>query len=218
MPKKASDTSHLDNFTAEELEDILVQLCDKEDVKVSADGNKDALKTVGTNMLDNVGLGGIGKSLFGGDDDKKKSPATSPTEPAAPSKPPAPSRPASDIIRELPPDAKQGLTGIIQSAITAAMESGILGGGGKAGGSNPLFACFGNLLGGGSKASKSNTTMSANDGEASATQVAPTMSMEDIKTPDALFKFITSNPTVKTFVISGVQNFLSKFMQGGAAH
>jgi len=163
--------------------------------------------------LDNVGLGGIGKGLFGGDDGKKKSPATSPA-----AEPAAPSRPAADMIRELPPDAKQGLAGIIQSALAAAMESGILGGGGKAGGSNPLFACFGNLLGGGSKSSKSNATMSANEGEVSAGQAAPTMNMADIKTPDALFKFITSNPTVQTLVISGVQSFLAKFMQGGAAH
>lgn len=61
-PTKAQDTSHLNQFSAEELEDILVQLCDSEGVKVSADDDK-ALKNVGKNALDNIGLGGLGKRI-----------------------------------------------------------------------------------------------------------------------------------------------------------
>lgn len=59
-PTKAQDTSHLDQFSAQELEDILVQLCDSEGVKVSP-GDDNALKNAGKNALDSVGLGGLGK-------------------------------------------------------------------------------------------------------------------------------------------------------------
>lgn len=59
-PTKDNDTTHLDQFSAEELEDILVQLCDAEGVKVSADDDK-PLKNLGKNALDNSGLGGLGK-------------------------------------------------------------------------------------------------------------------------------------------------------------
>lgn len=59
-PTKDNDTAHLDQFSAEELEDILVQLCDAEGVKVSADDDK-ALKNLGKNAMDNAGLGGLGE-------------------------------------------------------------------------------------------------------------------------------------------------------------
>ena len=59
-PTKANDTTHLDQFSPEELEDILVQLCDAEGVKVSADDDK-PLKNLGKNALDSSGLGGLGK-------------------------------------------------------------------------------------------------------------------------------------------------------------
>lgn len=219
-PTKASDTSHLDNFTAAELEDILVQLCDSEGVKVSPDDDK-PLKNMGKNALDNMGLGGLGKKVFGGGGKKADEPPASPDGPAPsmpPSDPkpapPAP-RPASDVIRELNLGDKQGLIGILQNVIAMAF-SGQLDG---KGGGNPLFACFGNLLkGGGDKSRTANSTnAAAPDGQMTQGSGPGGMTMEDIKTPEALFKFITTNPAVKTMLISGVQSFLAKAMQGGQA-
>lgn len=217
MPKKSSDTSHLDQFSAQELEDILVQLCDSEGVKVSADSDQNVFKNAGTKVLDDMGLGGIGKALSGGGDSDNK-PKTPTSDSTTPSKPPAPSRPAADVIRELPAESKQGLVGIIEGAIKMAMDSGILGGGDQKGGPS-LLACFGNLLkGGGNRSTNANSTQAQNSGEAAAslTQIGESMTMDDIKTPDGLFQFITGNPAVKTFVISGVQSFLAKFLQGAA--
>ncbi|OQR77777.1 hypothetical protein BIW11_06851 [Tropilaelaps mercedesae] len=209
-PTKAQDTSHLDQFSAEELEDILVQLCDSEGVKVSSDDDK-ALKNIGKNALDNIGLGGLGKKMFGGGGKKQEAPPESPDGPAPPAPPPP--RPASDVIRELNVGDKQGLIGVLQNVIASAL-SGDMDGKGGAGG-NPLFACFGNLLkGGGDKSRNAHTTNAPAGSETQATSAQGKFSLEDVKTPEALFKFITSNPALKTMVISGVQTFLAKALQG----
>lgn len=207
-PTKANDTSHLDQFSASELEDILVQLCDSEGVKVSAEDDK-ALKNVGKNALDNMGLGGLGKKVFGGGK-KAEEPPASPDGPAppAPMPPPAP-RPASDVIRELNLGDKQGLFGVLQGVLASALSGDM-----DAQGGNPLFACFGNLLKGGG-GDKSRTAHSTNAAQTDGAAPGP-VSMADIKTPEALFNYITTNPTVKTMVISGVQTFLAKVMQGQA--
>lgn len=213
-PTKAQDTSHLNQFSAEELEDILVQLCDSEGVKVSADDDK-ALKNVGKNALDNIGLGGLGKKVFGGGGKKQEAPPESP-DGLAPPPPPAP-RPASDVIRELNIGDKQGLIGVLQSVISSALSGDLDGKSGTGG--NPLFACFGNLLKGGGDKSRTAHTTSASAGgtEAEASSAQGNFSIDDIKTPEALFKYITSNPAIKTVLISGIQTFLANTLQGQTA-
>ncbi|XP_022694719.1 uncharacterized protein LOC111263672 isoform X2 [Varroa jacobsoni] len=229
-PTKAQDTSHLNQFSAEELEDILVQLCDSEGVKVSADDDK-ALKNVGKNALDNIGLGGLGKKVFGGGGKKQEAPPESP-DGLAPPPPPAP-RPASDVIRELNIGDKQGLIGVLQSVISSALSGDLDGKSGTGGNllrrngqlslkalaNSALFACFGNLLKGGGDKSRTAHTTSASAGgtEAEASSAQGNFSIDDIKTPEALFKYITSNPAIKTVLISGIQTFLANTLQGQTA-